>query len=361
MINIKFYPKDQAAKYLIIDVASIVFLFTVVMLSDSDLHNGLKLILLLSIVCSYYIALWNKDWRLLCAVLAGYFFLIILSFFEGSVIITFGFLFADLLGRAKSKLHIGLGIVGVATLFLLILWKEQLSGIDFAVLVAFMIIQLALPILRYFLLKTTNLQTKLNEVNKQLVQQEERQRIARDLHDTIGHTLTMIKLKTELASKLVEPEQTKVKGELNDILATTRTAMKQVRELVTDMKFVSLESELEHTQELLKSAGIIVHYNNNFQQLLSSVEETMISLCLREATTNILRHSQAKRCEIHTSINDRLFCVHIKDDGIGIEMKKFGNGLVSMKERMNSLQGDVFIDGAPSGGTLVTITLPIHL
>ena len=360
MTNIKFYPEDQATKYLIIDVASIIFLFTLVMLSDSALHPGIQLILLLLIVISYYIALWNKDWLLLCAVLVGYSLLIILSFFEGSVIITFGFLFADLLGRAKSKFHIGLGIAGVACLFILFLWKEQLHGLDFSVLVAFMIIQLALPILRYFLLKTSNLQTKLNEVNKQLVQQEERQRIARDLHDTIGHTLTIIKLKTELASKLVGTEQAKVKRELDDILATTRTAMKQVSELVTDMKFISLESELERSEQVLKSAGINVQSNHDCRQPLSNVEETMISLCVREATTNILRHSQAKCCEIYTEFKDKVFCIHIKDDGIGIEMKRFGNGLVSMKERMHSLQGDVLVKEGSSGGTIITITLPIH-
>ena len=360
MTNIKFYPEDQAKKYLIIDVASIIFLFTIVMLSDSVLPALEKLVLLLVIICAYYVALWNKDWRLLVAVLIGYVFIVVLSFFEGSVIITFGFLFADLLGRAKSKFHIGIGIGGVSLLFLFSLWKEQLSDKDFAVLLALMIIQLALPILRYFLLKTTSLQTKLNEVNKQLVQQEERQRIARDLHDTIGHTLTMIKLKTELTSKLVGPEQTKVKEELNDILATTRTAMKQVRELVTDMKFISLESELEHSGQVLKSAGITLKLNHDFKQLLSSVEETMISLCVREATTNILRHSQAKCCEIYTELIDKVFYIYIKDDGIGLERKRFGNGLVSMKERMNSLQGEVLVKENPSGGTMITIILPIH-
>lgn len=360
MTNIKFYPEDQAKKYLIIDVASIIFLFILVILSDSDLHNGIKFILLLLIVTSYYVALWYKDWRLLVAVLMGYTFLIVLGSFEGYVVITFGLGFADLLGRAKSKLHIGLGIVGAAFLFIFFIWKEQPQGLDLSVLIAFMVIQLVLPILRYFLLKTSNLQTKLQEVNKQLVQQEERQRIARDLHDTIGHTLTMIKLKTELTSKLVDPEQTKVKEELNDILATTRTAMRQVRELVTDMKFISLESELEHSQEVLKSAGITLKCSNDFKQLLSSVEETMISLCVREATTNILRHSQAKCCEICTDFKEKVFYVHIKDDGIGLEMKRFGNGLVSMKERMNSLQGDVLIKEGSSGGTIITITLPIH-
>lgn len=330
------------------------------MLSDSVLHNGVKLIFLLMIVSSFYISLWHKDWRLLCAVMVGYSSLIVLSFFEGSVIITFGFLFADLLGRAKFKLHIGLGIVGIASLFFLFLWKEQLDNIDFAVIVALMIIQLALPILRYFLLKTSSLQSKLSEVNKQLVQQEERQRIARDLHDTIGHTLTIIKLKTELASKLVGTEQAKVKGELDDILATTRTAMKQVSELVTDMKFISLESELERSEQVLTSAGINVQSNHDFRQPLSNVEETMISLCVREATTNILRHSQAKCCEIYTEFKDKVFYVHIKDDGIGLEMKRFGNGIVSMKERMHSLQGDVLVKEGSSGGTIITITLPIH-
>lgn len=85
------------------------------------------------------------------------------------------------------------------------------------------------PILIYIKEKAKSLQSELDAANKQIVQQEERQRIARDLHDTLGQTLTMIKLKSELTTRLVDKDSSKAKEELKEILATTRIALKQVR------------------------------------------------------------------------------------------------------------------------------------
>ncbi|WP_420798395.1 sensor histidine kinase [Lysinibacillus cavernae] len=213
----------------------------------------------------------------------------------------------------------------------------------------------------YFVEKSKNLQSELADVNTQLVQQEERQRIARDLHDTIGHTLTMIKVKTELTSKLIDRDPSSVKQELNDILATTRTALKQVRELVSDMNFVSLHTELLHCQQLLHSANIITSLNNQCPKIvLSSVEETMLALCVREATTNMLKHSQAKKCQITIHCQNGQYTLVIKDDGIGLQQKGLGNGITSMKERMQILQGQAIIESNASTGTSVSLIIPIQ-
>lgn len=113
--------------------------------------------------------------------------------------------------------------------------------------------------------KAKSLQKELSAANSQIeryIQEEERHRIARDLHDTLGQTLTMIKLKSELTIRLIEKDTTQAKQELNDILDTSRFALKQVRELVTDMKYISIESELNHLRELLRTAGI----NSQFMQ-----------------------------------------------------------------------------------------------
>ncbi|MFE3573476.1 histidine kinase [Lysinibacillus sp. NPDC059133] len=277
--------------------------------------------------------------------------------------LVFGFTFADLIGRAKKKWHIALGMIAIALMFFIVIWFE--SGASYKLqsqaLIPIMIIQLLFPMLIYYVEKSKKLQSELTVVNTQLVQQEERQRIARDLHDTIGHTLTMIKIKTELTSKLVDKDTMRVKDELNDILATTRTALKQVRELVSDMNFISLDSELILCKQHLQTADISIKIKNNCPKLLlASVEETMLSLCLREATTNIIKHSQAKKCQIAINVINGVLTFNIIDDGIGLHNQGHGNGLSSMKERMNALQGHASIDNLPVGGTIVTLTLPIQ-
>ncbi|MGC7928601.1 MULTISPECIES: sensor histidine kinase [Lysinibacillus] len=171
----------------------------------------------------------------------------------------------------------------------------------------------------------------------------------------------MIKIKTELTTKLIDRDPSSVKQELNDILATTRIALKQVRELVSDMNFVSLQTELLHCQQLLQSANITTTINNHCPKIvLSSVEETMLALCVREATTNMLKHSQAQNCNIEIECRNRQFTIAIQDDGIGLEQKGLGNGMNSMKERMRVLQGCALFEGGTRTGTLVIFSIPIQ-
>ncbi|MGE7090477.1 sensor histidine kinase [Lysinibacillus sp. NPDC048646] len=288
----------------------------------------------------------------------------IIGIYEGSIyMLFFGFTFADLIGRAQVKWHIASAMLAIALMFIVVLWIEtgELFKIDDPVILPIMMIQLVFPVLIYFVEKAKNLKVELATVNTQLVKQDERQRIARDLHDTIGHTLTMIKLKTELTTKLVDKDPSKVKDELQDILATTRTALKQVRELVSDMNFISLESELSHCEKLLQTADITIKITNKCPKiLLSSVEETMLSLCVREATTNIIKHSQAKSCCVEIDYIDHVYTLNIIDDGIGLANQGLGNGISSMKERMSVLQGTATFDNFSNTGTLVSFKLPFQ-
>lgn len=334
-----------------------------VLSSNSPLPLIAKIIILMLFLIAFYVALWFKDWRLLLASLLGFTLIIVLGIYEGSTMLLFGFTFADLIGRAKKKWHIAIGMIAVALMFFIVIWFESGASykLQFQALIPIMIIQLLFPMLIYYVEKSKKLQLELTEVNTQLVQQEERQRIARDLHDTLGHTLTMIKVKTELTTKLVDKDTMRVKDELNDILATTRTALKQVRELVSDMNFISLESELNHCKQHLQTADISIKIKNNCPKLLlASVEETMLSLCLRETTTNIIKHSQAKKCQIDINYMHGILKINVVDDGIGLHNQGHGNGLSSMKERMNALQGNASVDNLPTGGTIVTLSMPIQ-
>jgi len=334
-----------------------------VLWSHSVLPFMAKIAILGLYLAAFYMALWNRDWKLLLASLVGFLLINILAIYEDIFMLIFGFTFADLLGRAKSKWHIASGMLGMAVMFLIVMrmTTDSLVPADSQVLASMMIIQLVFPVLIYFVEKSKNLQSKLADVNTQLVQQEERQRIARDLHDTIGHTLTMIKVKTELTTKLIDRDPSSVKQELNDILATTRTALKQVRELVSDMNFVSLQTELLHCQQLLQSAHITTTINNHCPKIvLSSVEETMLALCVREATTNMLKHSQAQNCQMTIHCQKGQYTITIQDDGIGLQHKGLGNGINSMKERMHILQGYAMIEGNTTTGTSVLFSIPIQ-
>lgn len=362
VLVIKIYPREQIKHYLIIDTASVIFLITMVLGSQS-LPLTMKIAVLLLYLIVFYIALWHRDGRLLVASLVAFVLITLLGILVDPFMLIFGFTFADLLGRAKSKRHIACGIVAIAVMFLTVMYITTDSFLqkESLVLVPIMMFQLVLPILIYFVEKSKNLQAELADVNTQLVQQEERQRIARDLHDTIGHTLTMIKVKTELTTKLIDRDPSSVKPELHDILATTRTALKQVRELVSEMNFISLQTELIHCQQLLQSANITTPLDNQCPQIvLSSVEETMLALCVREATTNILKHSQAKKCHITIHCHTGQYTLVMKDDGIGLQSQGRGNGIHSIKERMHMLQGYAMIERDMPTGTSVTLNLPIQ-
>lgn len=362
----KLYPRDQIMRYLLIDVISIVCLFYMVLRSDSALGLWGNLALLLVFLLSFYFALWYRDWRLLAAVLVGIGTLALLGIHVGSPILLFGFIFADLLGRARSRLHIIAGIAAIALLFVVVPWNagNDEFGMDHIAYIPIMIVQMLLPVIIAIREKTKRLQSELDAANKQIetyIQQEERQRIARDLHDTLGQTLTMIKMKSELAAKWVDHDPRQAKEELKDILATSRIALKQVRELVSDMKFVSLASEIEQAGNMLQTAGIqLILAQKDQPPLLSSVEETMLALTVREAITNVIKHSRAKTCTIKLENRGDSFCTEIADDGVGIAGNGAGNGFQSMRERIQSLNGMFKVNHSPSGGTVITVKLPLR-
>ncbi len=352
--------------YLIIDVVSVVFLFYLVIPAETVYGLLGNFLFLLVFLGAFYCGLWFRDWRLLAAVLTGIGTLILLGLEIGSPILLFGFIFADLLGRARSKWHIGIGIASIALMFMLVPWKSTygLLNIEFTNLLPLMILEMIFPILIYIQEKAKSLQGELNEANQQIekyIQQEERQRIARDLHDTLGQTLTMIKMKSELTTRLMDRDPVQAKAELNDILATSRTALKQVRELVSDMKFISFKNELEHSKKMLQSAGVkMAVVERGAMPLLSSVEETMIALSVKEAMTNIIKHSEAKQCTVILETINDVYFVKIMDDGIGLLKQDVGNGIQSIKERMQTLQGKAIVENSSSGGTTVILQLPLR-
>jgi two-component system, NarL family, sensor histidine kinase DesK len=183
----------------------------------------------------------------------------------------------------------------------------------------------------------------------------ERERIARDLHDLLGHTLSLIILKSELASKLAERDALRARDEIRDVERISREALAEVRAAVRGYRAGGLLPELTNARQTLETAGVTVDSSTEPIQL-APVQEAVLALAVREATTNILRHAQAHKVSIRL-VRDGAICrLTIVDDGRGGNSAD-GWGLAGMRERVESLGGTVKREGAR--GTTLTIELPV--
>lgn len=189
---------------------------------------------------------------------------------------------------------------------------------------------------------------------------EERQRIARDLHDTLGQKLSLMGLKSDLALKLIKVNPEDAKNELIDINQTARTALKEVREMVTNMRAIKLKDELIKIKQILDAANIKVTIEGpTVLEETPLFVENILSMCLKEAVTNIVKHSQATCCRIKISPTNNDVKIEIQDNGVGLTSEPGttnGHGITGMRERLEFVNGSVeFIS---SNGTLIVIQVP---
>lgn len=193
-----------------------------------------------------------------------------------------------------------------------------------------------------------------HQENAQLAKVAERERIARDLHDVLGHTLSVVVLKSELAGKLVESDPQRARSEMADVEKIARTALAEVREAIRGYRSQGLPAEIDHARATLDAAGVTLECVTPAPDLRPA-EETMLSLILREAVTNIVRHARASACRIAVTQSGGRTTLLVEDDGRGgIRME--GNGLRGMRERVASLGGALHIES--SGGTRLSIEIP---
>lgn len=172
---------------------------------------------------------------------------------------------------------------------------------------------------------------------------EERHRIARNLHDTLGQKLSMIGLKSELSSKLIDKDPIKAKKELIDIQMTSRHALKEVREIISNMKHDSLIEELQTVEDILDMADIESHTDIEVDiQEIPVLIENILSMCLKESINNVVKHSNASHCSIQLAETKGDISLKILDDGHSDKVGFiYGNGLDSMKERLSFINGEL--------------------
>jgi two-component system sensor histidine kinase DesK len=182
----------------------------------------------------------------------------------------------------------------------------------------------------------------------------ERERIARDLHDVLGHTLSLIILKSELASKLADRDPQRARDEIRDVERISREALSEVRQAVRGYR-AGLQQELDGATAMLRTASI--ELTSNFDAVpLAAGQEAILALALREAVTNLVRHAEASHCTIELRRSGDEICLTISDDGRG-GGREDGAGISGMRERITALGGSVSRDG--SHGTTLTVTLPV--
>jgi two-component system sensor histidine kinase DesK len=182
----------------------------------------------------------------------------------------------------------------------------------------------------------------------------ERERIARDLHDLLGHTLTAIIVRAQL----VAADPARAQEEAGEIERAARPALSEVRDAVTGWRSASLETELDAARNALTSLGIEVVVRQEQDLAIVGSTEHELALALREAVTNVARHANATTCRIGVEARDGELRLVIADDGVGGDAPE-GNGLTGMRERIAALGGLVRRTG--SAGTTVTIAVPLKV
>lgn len=184
----------------------------------------------------------------------------------------------------------------------------------------------------------------------------ERERIARDLHDLLGHTLSVVVLKSELAQKLLARDPARALQEMSEVERISRQGLAEVREAITGYRSSGLAAEIAHVRDTLTAAGIAATIEGRLAPL-GPAQETALSLALREAATNVIRHAAATRCHIRFYAQDGSALMEVQDDGRGGEAP-FGNGLSGMRERIQALGGALLREG--DRGTRLLIRLPLE-
>jgi two-component system sensor histidine kinase DesK len=194
-----------------------------------------------------------------------------------------------------------------------------------------------------------------HEALEEMARVAERERIGRDLHDLLGHTLSVIVLKSELASKLAAHDPKRALEEIRDVERISRDALAEVRNAVRGYRSEGLDHETANAERVLTTAGVRPVLSLATVSL-SPGEERALAFALREAVTNVVRHARARHCWITLSTADGRALLEVRDDGVGGD-RPDGSGLAGMRDRLRELAGGLERDG--TNGTRLRMSLPL--
>jgi two-component system sensor histidine kinase DesK len=199
-----------------------------------------------------------------------------------------------------------------------------------------------------------------HEEVRRLAAVAERERIGRDLHDLLGHTLSMVALKSDLAGRLLDHDPAAARSEIAEVSRVARDALSQVRRAVSGIRAAGIAAELASAKLLLETDGVAFDYrlDDDFAgSALPTGVESALAMTVREAATNIQRHARAHRAEAVFAMEGGEAVLRIADDGRGGAIVP-GNGLNGMRERIEGLRGRLRIEAGDGGGTRVEVRVP---
>ncbi len=196
--------------------------------------------------------------------------------------------------------------------------------------------------------------TRARELVVDLAVSRERERVARDVHDILGHSLTVITVKTELVGRLIEgtgPERART--EVAEIEQLARGALADVRATVAGTREVSLAGELAAARRALDSAGIEAELPLSVEGAPAAHRE-LFAWTLREGITNVVRHSAARHCRVHWDAD----CLEVVDDGRGVGVTAAGTGLAGLRARAEAAGARLESGSVPGGGFRLRLVVP---
>ena len=182
-------------------------------------------------------------------------------------------------------------------------------------------------------------------------------RLSRDLHDLLGHNLSVIALKSQLARRLLGRDVHAAEKVIVEIEAVARDSLQEARAAVRGLRGASLAAEVDHAREALEAAGIEVAVRLEGQ--LPAEVEAPLAFAVREAATNAIRHSRARRCEISVRQGGKQVELEVRDDGVGAGGSSgAGSGLRGIRERLGAAGGALDAAPEPCGGFKLTLACP---
>ncbi|MBP1995994.1 sensor histidine kinase [Paenibacillus eucommiae] len=361
------FPKSTGlAPYIWVVFCILPFYFIFRSSSTNEIIFGIILIIIF-FIC-YRLSFTAKGWPVYVWTSIQIVISIIMTSLFGYVY--FSFFLAFFIGNIQNRIgFFTLYSVHLLSTFITINFGLALQTKWFLAQFPFILISLIgvilLPFNAYYRNKRGELQEQLEDANKRIsefIKQEERQRIARDLHDTLGQKLSLIGLKSDLAGKLIYKNPERAQSEMKDVHQTARTALKEVREMVSHMRGTRVEEEIIRIKQILKAAQIEVEFVGLARLTnVSLFIENVLSMCMKEVITNVVKHSQATSCQISIEQSKTDIKISVQDNGVGITKEGYtvkGNGLLGIKERVEFVNGSLDINSDGQAGTTVTIKVP---